>query len=164
MDISISAKEQPAMEPPKDSQSKFAIFLNKDEFKDCELHASDGTAYKSHKIVLAATSPIFLEMFSADTPEAKTSVFKFEEIDSKTLKLLLHYCYCKEIDKKALEENASELLAAADKFQIKELMEICVQYLIEDLDEDNVLKVLPVATKLGCTSVVFNQCMDIFVR
>lgn len=87
---------------------------------------------------------------------------KLEDIESKTLELLLNFCYCEKV--MGLKENALKLLDAANKFQIVQLKEVCIKSLIENLNKNNIWETLRLASKLGGTSRLFSECMDFISR
>lgn len=107
------------------------MFYN-EELKDSELHTSDGKILKCHRSVLAARSPVFEAMFASDMEEAK-GVVKINDFDSETINQMLRFVYWLKVEK--LDDIVVDLIYAADKYQIQELKEICIDSLIANLDQ-----------------------------
>ena len=115
------------------SQTFCDVFLVVD---DCRLPA--------HKVVLAASSPVFKATFTSElTGEKSGDEFKVDlpefHPDSRTIEELLNYIYTGEIG--ISEENVKELLAIADYFDIASLKETCGEFLMARLKPSNCLAV-----------------------
>ena len=67
------------------------------------------------------------------------------DIDSKVFELFLRYRYSGEIDK--LDEMVSDLLAAADKYDVQPLREICIQHMASNISVDNAADILVLAER-----------------
>lgn len=137
------------------------MFL-KDELKDCELHTSDGKVLKCHKSYLAALSKVFEAMFTTGMEEARTGIVDIQDCDSKTINQLLRFAYCLEIEN--IEDIAYDLIYAADKYQITELKEICIESLIASLSQENVLRSLMIAELISGTENLFDECLKVISR
>ena len=61
---------------------------------------------------------------------------------SETMKTLLYFLYHDKVEKKRID---SDLLKAANKYLVEALVDICAQYLIENLNLENALEAMIVA-------------------
>ena len=123
------------------SQTFCDVFLVVD---DCRLPA--------HKVVLAASSPVFKAKFTSElTGEKSGDEFEVDvpefHPDSRTIEELLNYVYTGEIG--ISEENVEELLAIADYFDIPSLKETCAEFLMICLKPSNCLAVQIFAERYG---------------
>lgn len=139
------------------------MFLN-DAFKDCELHTSDGYVFKVHKSVLAVRSTVFEAIFTNEQGSAAkaNSNIVIKDIDSKTMKQFLRFVYYLPIEN--LNEMAHELIYAAEKYQIKELKEVCVESVIKSLNKDNVLRSVSIAEQISDTEKLFECRINVIAR
>ena len=96
----------------------------------------------AHKVVLAASSPVFKASFTSELTQEKASD-EFEvnlpEFDPDSIEELLNFVYTGEVG--ITEENAEELLVAADYFDIPNLKELCAEFLIINLKPSNCLSI-----------------------
>lgn len=129
------------------------MFITED-FKDCELHTSDGIVLKCHKPILAARSPVFEAMFASGMNEVK-----IKDFDSKTIDQLLRFAYC--LDVEGLDIIAGDLILAAEEYEIKELKEMCVNSLIVNLNQDNVFDSLIITEKISESKNLLDDCLKI---
>ena len=86
---------------------------------------------------------MFEAMFSLNMKEAQENKVTVDDIDGDTLEEMLIFMYSGKV--KNLQEKAIDLLAAADKYQLKDLKQRCEESLSINLKVDNVLDVLVTA-------------------
>lgn len=94
----------------------------------------------AHKVVLAASSPVFKTSFTSELTRNKaTEEFevKIKDFDPNTVEEMLNFVYTGEVG--ITEENAAELLEVADYFDIQSLKELCAEFLIINLKPSNCL-------------------------
>lgn len=137
------------------------LFENND-FTDFELKTSDGAVLKVHKCVLATRSPVFYAMLKTDMKEIQTGSADVPDISLKVMKELLRYIYCGEVEN--VQELASELVYAAEKYQLKALKKICLQELISSLDVGVVIESLTIAHQVTDASELFDKCLEVITR
>lgn len=118
----------------------FEKMFNEALFTDFELKTKDGMKLKAHKAVLVARSPVFEKMLQHDMKEANEGITDVPDFESLVMKEVLRYMYCNEI--RGLEKIAHELIFAAEKYQLEELKEACIDEIIHSLSAENVLKSL----------------------
>ena len=96
----------------------------------------------AHKVVLAASSPVFKASFTSDLTSEKASdklEVNLPEFDPDSIEELLNFVYTGEIG--ITEQNAEELLVLADYFDIPNLKELCAEFLIISLKPSNCLSI-----------------------
>lgn len=127
-------------------------------FTDFELKCSDGKTLKAHKSILAARSPMFHAMLTTDMQESKNGSTEVPDFDSTTMKELLRFIYCNKVE--GLKEKASKLAFAAEKYQIEELKQMCVESLAHSLTLQNVVEFIVIANSLSNATKLYNKCLD----
>jgi len=121
--------------PPLDVSS----FIESGEFSDCIVKCGN-KEYNCHKIVLSGSSTVFKAMFSNDFKEKKSSEVVIEDLEESTVTELIHYIYSGKV--RNLNDQALKLLAAADKYDIRELKETCESYLRDKISKANICDIL----------------------
>ncbi|GFV72716.1 speckle-type POZ protein-like A [Trichonephila clavipes] len=93
-----------------------------------------------HKSVLSACSPAFATMFEKMTTEDAIDI---DYTDAPTLKAMLTYIYTGHIDN-LTDDLASDLLFAADHYQLGQLKKICSNQLKRNLNVNNVIGIISI--------------------
>lgn len=100
-------------------------------FSDFSFFVKD-KEFKVHKNVLAATSPVFLKMFTTNMEESRTNQCRMDHIEPHVFDKLLEYVY-----KGKLPEDfgdfAKEVYALADYYQLDRLKNLCKSEVYERL-------------------------------
>merc|ERR1719510_1103145 len=106
-----------------------------DSLVDFVLHVGANKIH-CHKLILSMTSTYFRRMFESNMKEARNNYVHLKDIDFTTLKSLVKFMYCDEIDDSKITLN---LIKAADRFEVMRLREICCKKLREkDINLKNV--------------------------
>ncbi|OZC11432.1 hypothetical protein X798_01289 [Onchocerca flexuosa] len=109
--------------------------LDNGDFSDFTLHVGR-RSFKCHKAILSARSPFFQAMFRDQTnQESVSGEVNLEDIAAETMAYVLEYIYkdtCSDSSKRTLE-----ILAAADRFCLDRLKNLCQEALIKDLSPNN---------------------------
>ncbi|KAL7303328.1 hypothetical protein TKK_0004517 [Trichogramma kaykai] len=121
------------------------IFLGKD-LSDIKLRATCGKEIPAHRVVLAATSPVFKAMFSHDMLENKSQSVDMNDITYDAAVEMLRYIYTGTVESQEFSLTA-EILAAADKYQLEELKNKCEKILCSNVSTENAIDILKVADK-----------------
>jgi speckle-type POZ protein len=129
---------------------------------DFELKMNDGVTLKAHKAVLIARSSVFFKMLTTDMKEAKQGFVEVPDFDSKTMRELLRFMYCSEVEN--LDEMANDLIFAAEKYEVQQLKELCIDHIISKLTRENVLDALIIADRVNNTDNILNKCIEIVSR
>ena len=110
-----------------------------------------GKKFEAHKLILAASSPVFEAMFKEGTKEHQESCVNIEDIDSDVFDVFLRYLYSGEVDQ--LDEMCLDLFTAADKYDVQPLRELCLQHMTKNISVDNAVEVLALAERHSIESI-----------
>lgn len=129
-------------------------------FEDFDIETSDKKVLKAHKKVLAFGSPYFYRMLTNDMKEAQTSV-KVPE-NSAVMVKILRFIYYHEVEN--LSAVNFDLALAAEKYQLDDLEEICIECIIKKLTIENVVETLLAAAQLTKAEKLKDKCFDMVSR
>lgn len=102
----------------------------------------------AHRSVLAAASPYFNAMFTSDVLEAKRERIVIQSLDGDILASLLDFMYTGQI--RVTNENVQELLIAGDMIELREVVEICTDHLVRQLEPSNAVGIYRFAADHNC--------------
>lgn len=150
-------------EPGKKKKSRlgFETLFDDDFLADFELATNDKKVLKAHKVVLALRSRVFHAMLKNDTKEVKTGVVEIPDFDSKVMTEILRIIYTNKVD--GLKEIAQDLIFAAEKYELDDLKETCIDSLIESLTTENVWQLLVVSDRVSKAERFFEKCSDFII-
>ncbi|ELU16789.1 hypothetical protein CAPTEDRAFT_158890 [Capitella teleta] len=114
--------------------------------------SADGVELWAHRVVLAACSPYFYAMFTADLAEAHTERIVLQEIDNRALTLLIDFMYTAEIQ--VTEDNVQSLLPAANILQLVEVRDAACEFLQSQLHPSNCLGIKAFADLHACQDLL----------
>ncbi|KAF8771293.1 TD and POZ domain-containing protein 5 [Argiope bruennichi] len=100
--------------------------------------------FPAHKFMLSAFSSVFKTMFSSGMKEQISNCINIEDMSDETIRRMLFFVYTKRVEELTWE-SASDLYAAADKYAILSLKDICSSYLKDNLSPNNACKALLLA-------------------
>ena len=143
--LNTTAKSSYSVAYNKNSNSLEKMFLN-EQFSDVTLETTEGKSLKAHKCILGAGSPVFLKMFEHDMLESKLNVVRITDIEYDVLKEMLRYMYC--MGQMEIPNSlASQLLMAADKYDMSGLKDKCTEVLYDNMTVANVIGIFHLAKK-----------------
>ncbi|OQU88409.1 hypothetical protein SORBI_3002G028201 [Sorghum bicolor] len=129
------------------------------EGADVELEVQ-GKVFAAHKSVLAARSPVFMEELFGPAKEEDTSYVRImPDMSPEAFEALLHYVYTDTLPPEmamamaSLEEGvvlAEGLLAAADRYELKDLKLLTEQKMCNHVGVSTVLPLLALAEHYQC--------------
>jgi hypothetical protein len=92
--------------------------------------------------------------------ENLTGIVRVDDIDAKTMKTLLKFIY----QTKFTFEEATDLdvLMAANKYNIVDLVAKCEKYILMDLSKKNIMNILAVSKFLPTTNKIFEKAMEYY--
>ncbi|KAK7320295.1 hypothetical protein VNO77_29634 [Canavalia gladiata] len=117
---------------------------------------------KAHRAVLAAQSPVFRSMFSHNLKENHHSTINISDMSIEATQSFLNYLYGT-IKHEEFLTHRMALLHAADKYDIYDLRETCQESLLQDIDADNVLERLQIASLYQLPNLK-TACMNYLVK
>ncbi|KAI9562786.1 hypothetical protein GHT06_010241 [Daphnia sinensis] len=95
-----------------------------------------------HVTILSASSPVFEAMFTNDMVEAKTGQVAITDIEKEIFKEPMHYIYAGHTSTPLTELTARSLYEAAEKYDIQDLREECVDFLLFHIQLNNAIHLL----------------------
>ncbi|XP_016573522.1 BTB/POZ and MATH domain-containing protein 3 isoform X3 [Capsicum annuum] len=145
--------------PPSDMGQSLKYLLDAELGCDIVFQVGDET-FKGHKLILAARSPVFRAQFFGLIGNPKMDEVELEDIEPSIFKAMLQYIYSDEIpDLGEITGSTStcsstimmqHLLAAADRFGLDRLKELCEAKLCEEVNVDTVATTLSLAEQHHC--------------
>ncbi|KAK8543399.1 hypothetical protein V6N13_136089 [Hibiscus sabdariffa] len=150
--------------PESDIGAHFGMLLENMEGSDITFDVA-GEKIHSHKLVLAARSPVFRsEFFDGADVEKKEIVIT--SLEPRVFKALLHFIYRDTLSEdvesvgssSASESSVSEtlivkLLAAADRYRLERLKLMCESRLCKNISVNSVAKILALADEYHATEL-----------
>jgi len=109
------------------------------KFSDCIIVCGN-KEFQCHRTILASRSPVFDAMLSHDMEEKKSGRIVVEDLDVDVVQGMLEFIYSGHVND--IKLKASGLLAAADKYDLTLLKQLCVTSLCLNIDSSNVLDML----------------------
>jgi len=97
-------------------------------------------SFECSKFMLTARSKVFNSMFQSNMKESQTNIVVIEDLKPSVVAEMLHYIHTGKVPK--IDENAQELLAAADRYQLEDLKRSCEENLISTLKDQNMFDIL----------------------
>jgi len=108
----------------------------------------DKLAIKAHRVVLAAASEYFRACLLGPMQESSDKVIHLSGMDDGALKELVSYAYCGRV--RLAEDTVLEILVAANRLQVPQVVEQCCDFLIRRMDSSNCLTILGIANMFHC--------------
>lgn len=131
-------------------------------FSDFDLKCNDGEVLKAHKVILAARSQVFHAMLTNDMKESKEGFVDVCDFDSKVMKEVLRFMYRNKVEE--LKEMSQTLIFAAEKYELEELKELCIDSLIASLTTGNVFETLLIADRVSKGEKFFEKCVRLIFK
>ena len=101
-----------------------------------------GRKFSAHKAILAMRSPVLSAMFHHPIKEALSSKVNVDDIDPDVFQEVLRFIYTGKTQSTAMDKMAPGILAAADKYLLKDLKSWCETHLIRQMSAENCLELL----------------------
>lgn len=116
----------------------------------------------AHKLIVTTHSDVFAAMFDSDMIENRTGRVEINDIESITFKQLLRFMYCGHVEPNDLDDLI-KLIQAADKYSLKNLVEICADRLSCGLTVGNAINILIIADSVNSDSLKKN-CIKLIIK
>jgi hypothetical protein len=139
--------DQPALDvltTRENSSTAIAEFFASGEFSDFSIVVNSSKIFKVHRIILAARSQGFAEMFRRD-PDAVE--MKIEDLSPEAVEIFLRFFYIGKLED--FEDKSLELFALASKLKVPDLGEPMLAFVVSQLDESNAFKAFSLAHSMG---------------
>ena len=124
----------------RDMQEVFKI----GKFTDVTI-VCQGREFPCHKEILAGRSPVFDAMFSPNFKEGTENKVDVVDVAPEICEELLRFIYSGKVGDSCLKEIAGDLFAAAEKYGVLDLKELCEESLCVNMTVGNVLEMMELA-------------------
>lgn len=170
-DASTKAKKQPSSLKTttvlKSVSNQYKSMLFSEDFSDVVFQCSDGVSVPAHKMILAASSPYFKAAFQGDWSENNSDGIWKTSHSSSLIKSVLTLVYTGSVEEceKLLNDKGIDPLVLMDlacEYDIKPLIDICVDNCMKRLKLSNVRKMMQSAHMHSCDTLK-RACFE-FVR
>ncbi|KAL5201194.1 hypothetical protein ABZP36_035548 [Zizania latifolia] len=125
------------------ARSDLSRMLREGILTDVTVNAGGGSI-RAHRAVLAARSPVFMRMFTVDLKEKLLSTVDIADMSLEGCRAFIGYLYDSNTEEETLA-HLDELLAASDKYDVKDLKAVCAACMEDDADSDKLLGRLQMA-------------------
>lgn len=122
--------------------------LDLEELCDITLRTEDGMSISAHRNVLSVGSPYFKAMFTGQLKESRKESVTLKGVTGEALRCIVRFVYTSSIH--VNEINVDDILSASDLFQMKEITNVCCQFLKEQLQPSNCLGIAAIAGGFSC--------------
>ncbi|XP_078380104.1 kelch repeat and BTB domain-containing protein 3-like [Oculina patagonica] len=120
-----------------------------EQFYDFTIKDKDGAEIRSHKLILASQSEYFDALFRID-PTASEATFKDFSID--VIKECIEYLYVFDVNLSG--DNVQDVLMFADYITLTDVIAICTDYIIKNIDRSNYAHVINLGNSRGMYNMV----------
>lgn len=110
------------------------------KYSDVALNVQ-GKTFNVHKSILAVRSPAFLEMIEHETKDNATEIINIDDCNPIAFSDFLFFLYTG-ITNKFNAEKVLDLYTIADKYQVPELCDVCVNYMKKNITQQNFCDIL----------------------
>ncbi|XP_076961083.1 BTB/POZ and MATH domain-containing protein 3-like [Bidens hawaiensis] len=148
--------------PPSDMGESLRSLLETETGCDIVFRVGDET-FKAHKLILAARSPVFRAQFFGLVGNPNMDEVVLEDIEPSIFKAMLYFIYSDTLlDSQQLMGSMSKststniiqhLLAAADRFGLDRLKQLCEAKLCGEVNVDTVATTLSLADQHRCSQL-----------
>lgn len=146
--------------PPSDLHEHLGKLLESGEGADVTFNV-DGQIFSAHRSILAARSLVFHAQFFGPMCRKGFNNIEVDDMEPMVFKVLLQYLYTDSLpelkdigysnaDSSALAIMSQHVLAAADRYSIERLKNICEQKLLQTISTDTVATTLALAEQHDC--------------
>jgi len=135
----LEIKSRPKVRGFEQVIEQFGKLFDDQEFSDVKIEC-DGEIFNCHCAILSTRSDVFRAMFQADMTENRTKKVTIKDIDSEVVREMLHFIYTGGTNEDVLKKKAGELLAAAERYQLGVLKNICEDQLCANLQINNAVE------------------------
>lgn len=128
---------------------QLAPLVDNEDYSDVCFVLDDGRRVSASRGILCMRSAYFSRLFNAKMKESDSSEVKLEDISQETLLSIMTYLYCGKVN--IAQENAVDLVKAADLFMLDELKAMVATILTQHVTRDTVVDMLLLADQRRLT-------------
>ena len=140
--IITSGKSESLMEDESAKEKHFeniSTLFNTKEMSDIVVKCGS-EEFDCHKAILACQSSYFKAMFASGMKENRVSEIDITDFDGNVIASMLKFMYSGKVED--LDNQAKELLVAADKYDVAALKEMCERALAKTVKIENAVELL----------------------
>ncbi|GBM72899.1 TD and POZ domain-containing protein 4 [Araneus ventricosus] len=116
-----------------------ALFDN-ELYSDLTIKTGEETLFV-HRCILSARSSVFANMLKHKMKENLTSCLEINDVDPVVVKMMVSYIYGEQLENLTVE-IAIDLYSVGERYDLKDLKTVCVNFIVSHLTTDNVCDVL----------------------
>ena len=124
-----------------------------DEPFDVTLLVKDGKELKAHRRVLSEASTFFNKLLNSDMRESNEGIVRLEMLSEFGMRDILEFIYAGNVHISA-EDNAHDLIAMADFFDIPHLKLLAGNVLMQELNVSNSISAYCLAKRYQCEELI----------
>ena len=129
-----------------------AVIEDNEDLKDVTLlvgREGSREEIRANKLMLMARSPVFARMLQSNMVEKNTSTIEIVDIDPDVFKVVLAYVYTGKVKEELVGClcQIEQVLMAADKYEMKRLVALCENLLVNHITDENAASLLAFASK-----------------
>ncbi len=131
---------------------RFERIFEERSFTDFKIKIQE-KSIRAHKVVLAASSPVFAVYFV----KYPNSLMELEDLEFEVAEQMINFIYDEEVGD--MTKYAKPLLEVADELKIETLKVYCEKYLFENLTVENAIEILKLSAKCHAEELK-KECID----
>ncbi|XP_078279966.1 kelch-like ECH-associated protein 1A [Rhinoraja longicauda] len=121
---------------------------------DVTLHVSHGgeeRAFAAHRVVLAASSPVFRAMFTSELRERGLAEVRLSGVEPTAMERLIEFAYTSLV---VVDETCvQQLMIASSMYQVDGVTRACTDFLLKNMEPSNVIGIAHFAEQVGCAEL-----------
>ena len=136
-EIPLTALLRKSFEEDEGNFSDFIIICN---------NGKEKRSFNVHKVIIAAGSPVLMAMLRSVCSETSSNSVTVSDISPSTMHKILHFLYTDSVEAADVD---TDLLSAANKYQMNRLKAFCEFYLIDELEESTAVHLAVISDLYG---------------
>ena len=135
----------------------FGALLSDTSSHDVTFMTSDGGRVSAHRLIVAASSPVFQAMLCGNMKESYQKEIEMPSVDSETLSSLLAFLYTGKVD--VASQSIEKVLDAAHYFNVAPLEDKLIDFIANSLNLTNIFDIVSFARSSKFTQL-YERCLS----
>nr|CAD7443978.1 unnamed protein product [Timema bartmani] len=143
---------------------RIQFVLKSSHWSDCSFcvgREGNSQIFEAHKLILAASSPVFGAMCFGLL--AEKNCINVPDLEPQIFNILLEYMYADSLKLKSVDE-ASGVLYASKKYMMPHLSCLCREYITNNIRPSNVLSIFEFAESIQETDLFYEPCVEVIIK